>query len=219
MDLEDEYTVTEVKFFDQWRMQVEWPWLWVRSDKRRMYGVSAVLVLIFALALTGFIARGNPLAPFDPDAGGWFFNVPHALLLFVVGFYIALVVVLFPVFHMIGKIGGPVLMIAGVGIIGLQIYFYLRIGKWDGFSVRQGIELFANLQSLDDLSDWAGLKRIVSGVIEFISVSVALLVAGFFWQAAYYEAPRDEELISQYKRYLKLKEELDQKEADLEVKP
>jgi hypothetical protein len=123
------FTVSEVHFSDQWRMSAEMPLLWVRLEKRRMYGVAGVLVLLFGSGLIGLITRNNFFVPFEDKGALFFVDLVYWLTWSGVLFYIAFVAVLMPALHLVGRVGGFALILAAVCILGYQIYMYLRVPK------------------------------------------------------------------------------------------
>ena len=76
-------------------------------------------------------------------------------------------------------IGVP-LLLAGVGIIGMQVYGYLQYGEWSPLSVMVVAE--GGFPWLDNPQSWLGLHRIVHGFLNWLPVSLLLiLIGGFFW--------------------------------------
>jgi hypothetical protein len=66
------------------------------------------------------------------------------------------------------------LVLAGLGVLGLQIYAWLRSGAWFPFSVVDGARLIFDYQWLVSPVDWIGLH----GALSQIPISALLLIGG-----------------------------------------
>lgn len=66
------------------------------------------------------------------------------------------------------------LPIAGLGIVGLQLYAWLRTGVWLTFSVVDGLKLMFDYQWLANPVDWKGLHSALSNA----PLSVLLVIGG-----------------------------------------
>jgi hypothetical protein len=76
--------------------------------------------------------------------------------------------------------GAPFL--AGLILIGLQIYGWLRNGEWQSVTVLDGLRLFWSNPWLFAPQDWIGVHSILSR----LPLSISLLVIGyFFFRAAF----------------------------------
>jgi threonine/homoserine/homoserine lactone efflux protein len=71
---------------------------------------------------------------------------------------------------------GGVFVLAGLAIIGLQIFAYLYDGKWVPLSVVGLASQFASSPWLADPHTWVGVHKI----LEFIPASFSLMAIGIF---------------------------------------
>ena len=76
---------------------------------------------------------------------------------------------------------GILLFILGVGIIGIQIFIYLKDGTWIQVSLlilaAFGPEAFTDW--LGDPSSWIGLHSIIFSALKITPVSLLLIVSGY----------------------------------------
>ena len=82
------------------------------------------------------------------------------------------------VFSFLMGLVGLLFVLGGIGLFGIQIYGYLKSGVWTPFPVSGLIEGFSHW--FNDPQNWIGLHRIVRGITDFISLSVASVFVGFF---------------------------------------
>ena len=70
-------------------------------------------------------------------------------------------------------------LLAGVGIIGMQVYGYLQYGEWSPLSAMALAE--GRFPWLDNPQSWLGLHQIVHGFLNWLPVSLFLLLIGGFF--------------------------------------
>ncbi len=74
-------------------------------------------------------------------------------------------------------------LLAGVGIIGMQVYGYLRYSEWAPFTVMSLLE--GSSPWLNNPQSWLGWHEIVYGFVDWLPVSLLSLFLGWmFWSIA-----------------------------------
>ena len=85
----------------------------------------------------------------------------------------------------IGFAVGYLLFIGGIGIVGWQVFIFLKVGQWVEVPLFSIAFLAPNsIQSwLNDPTTWLGLHKIVMGVLEGCPLSCPLIIfgLGFYW--------------------------------------
>ena len=72
---------------------------------------------------------------------------------------------------------GLLVALAGLGVLGLQIYGYLKIGEWKSVSL---LSVAApQLPWLNNPQSWLGLHAIVRDVLDIMPLSLALVLVGW----------------------------------------
>jgi hypothetical protein len=72
---------------------------------------------------------------------------------------------------------GLLVALAGLGVLGLQIYGYLKIGEWKSVSL---LSVAApQLPWLNNPQSWLGLHAIVRNVLDIMPLSLALVLVGW----------------------------------------
>lgn len=71
---------------------------------------------------------------------------------------------------------GALIVLAGLGVLALQIYGYLRFGRWESYSLLEFVAPY--LPWLRSPHSWLGLHKIVMNVFNILPVSLALLLPG-----------------------------------------
>lgn len=72
---------------------------------------------------------------------------------------------------------GILFVVAGLGVLGLQIYGYLKIGEWGSVSLLAVASPY--LPWLNNPQSWFGLHHIVRDVLGFMPLSLALILVGW----------------------------------------
>lgn len=72
---------------------------------------------------------------------------------------------------------GLLISLAGIAVLGLQIYGYLKTGSWRSVSVLSVASLY--LPWFDSPQSWFGLNRILRGATGLMPLSLALLLLGW----------------------------------------
>lgn len=71
---------------------------------------------------------------------------------------------------------GALIVLAGLGVLALQIYGYLRFGRWESYALLEFVAPY--LPWLRSPHSWLGLHKIVMNVFNILPVSLALLLPG-----------------------------------------
>lgn len=75
-------------------------------------------------------------------------------------------------------LAGALIVLAGLGILAVQIYGYLRFGKWESWSFLHFASPY--LSWLGNPQSWLGLHKIVKNLMDIMPLSLALLLSGWF---------------------------------------
>lgn len=73
-------------------------------------------------------------------------------------------------------LGGFLVVLAGLGVLSLQIYGYLRVGEWKSVSLLASVAPF--LPWLDRPQSWFGLNKILREASGIMPLSLALVLVG-----------------------------------------
>lgn len=81
---------------------------------------------------------------------------------------------------------GALLVLAGLGIFGLQIFAYLKSGEWAKLPLKMLVVFGpADFESwINHPTNWLGLHKIVNGMLELAPLSLCALALGI-WMAGY----------------------------------
>lgn len=72
---------------------------------------------------------------------------------------------------------GALVVVAGLGVLGLQVYRYLKVGEWSSMSLFDF--LAPHISWLSNPQSWFGLYRIVKGAFEIMPLSLAVILVGW----------------------------------------
>ena len=74
-------------------------------------------------------------------------------------------------------VAGLLTAVAGLGVLGVQVYRYLRFGAWDSYSLLEFVAPYCPW--FQDPESWFGLHRIVTKLFALVPVSLALILLGW----------------------------------------
>ena len=127
----------------------------------------------------GFFSSDNPLNSFGYQGIGKL--IVYIVNIVTIAFIAASIIwSVFPIFLFTFYVhGGLVFVYSGVGIlfygfgiIAYQVLIFLKTGIWEGF----GIGWLFNPEWLADRTDWAGLKEILTKLIDYTPLSLLLIL-------------------------------------------
>lgn len=98
----------------------------------------------------------------DRSASGWVSRFGYSTRRFLAGMVV---------------LGGALVVVAGIGVLGLQIYRYLRVGEWISMSLFDFLS--PHVSWLGNPQSWFGLYRIVKGAFEIMPLSLAVILVGW----------------------------------------
>lgn len=98
----------------------------------------------------------------DRSGAGWTTRITYNIRRFLCGIIV---------------FSGLLVSLAGVGVIGFQVYGYLRIAEWQSMSVFSvAVDTVPWLQSPQS---WIGLYKVLRQALEFMPLSLALVLVGW----------------------------------------
>lgn len=74
-------------------------------------------------------------------------------------------------------VAGMLAALAGLGVLGLQVYRYLRFGAWDSISLLELVVPYCPW--FDSPESWFGLHRIVTDFFALMPASLAIILVGW----------------------------------------
>ncbi|MFQ6024131.1 MAG: hypothetical protein ACE5NW_15545 [Acidiferrobacterales bacterium] len=138
-------------------------------------GVSFIVVV---LGLIPILREGaDPLMPFGVSVLDLAYGA--ALCVLFLGFAFVLVSVIgIPLF----RYNGVCLILLGIGVLGYQVYGFVRLGEWQPFSIRDFTDALFLTWSLDQPTGWA--KAILKEFLEETALSLFFIACGMVWHFA-----------------------------------
>jgi hypothetical protein len=184
----------EPGFFRLWGMFSAMQFLWLWRHKWLAYPIILVEIAGLGLMAYGAIRGTDIFMPLGYGAGDYQFALTF------VAFLITMVAVLPAVLFPLLRLGGLVVLLGGVGLGIYEIYSWLRTGMWPGYSLHYALGGITDLAWLDDRSDWVGLKAILSFVLRWTPLSLALIALGLKWCADAVDPRNWREIVADYRR-------------------
>jgi hypothetical protein len=82
--------------------------------------------------------------------------------------------------EIIVKIIGVIIILAGIGIVGFQIFIYLKNGEWIELPLLYLVTYGPNefVSWLYNPTSWLGLHKIIYGALKLIPLSLCLILVG-----------------------------------------
>ncbi|MFQ5545271.1 MAG: hypothetical protein ACE5FE_04745, partial [Acidiferrobacterales bacterium] len=133
-----------------------------------------VVVVVGLIQVLGHDA--DPLRPFSVAAPDLAYLASACVLLFVLAVVFVSVVGI-PLF----RYNGVLLMLAGIGVFGYQVYEYMKLGWWQPFPVRDFTDALFLTWTLDQPTRWPAV--LLRNFLEETALSIFLIAIGALWHA------------------------------------
>lgn len=137
-----------------------------------LLGVS--LIVVIAGLIPALWRGGDVLLPFGISGLDLPYSAALSVLLLVFAFVFVSVVGI-PLF----RYGGVWLTILGIGILGYQLYGYVRFDVWQSFALRDFTDVAFLTLGLDGATGW--VKRILRAFLGETPLSLSLIACGMVW--------------------------------------